>query len=167
MPWAEWHKDAGTLHHQHPAASFHTLSVQERTGQHKRGVCSGSHSGQTDRPGSREKVRHKGSRKHAWIALGCAKQSTAQVFWVMCCLLQHAGRVQTPTTVSELMIARSDLPVFRGVWPQASAVYEENKLLWSSEDLNLQADVRGEQLQQGGSLDHPALSWTWMSPPAV
>lgn len=39
--------------------------VRERAGKHKRRwVWSSLHSGQTDCPGLREKVRHEGSRKH-------------------------------------------------------------------------------------------------------
>lgn len=39
--------------------------------------------------------------------------------------------------VSELVTATSDLPISRGVGPQATAEYEQNKLLRSPQDLTL------------------------------
>lgn len=39
--------------------------------------------------------------------------------------------------VSELVTATSDLPISRGVGPQATAEYEQNKLLRNPQDLTL------------------------------
>lgn len=98
-------------HHQHLAASFHSLEVFRRgLGSTNNGVWLSLHRGQSDSPGLSEKVRHEGSREHRDVGMSDVLREEA---------------------------AASDLPLSRGAQPQTTTEYEQNKPLQSPEDLTL------------------------------
>lgn len=98
-------------HHQHLAASFHSLEVFRRgLGSTNNGVWLSLHRGQSDCPGLREKVRHEGSREHRDVGMNDVLREEA---------------------------AAPDLPLSRGAQPQTTAEYEQNKPPQSPEDLTL------------------------------